>query len=69
MKTAAMLHCAEIGMPVPDLTGLKLEIKIKKKNKKNKGHINEHSAFEVWANAPPSFLLQVLQDDCNHFDE
>ena len=29
----------------------------------------EHSAFDVWANAPPSFLLQVLQDDCNHFDE
>ena len=23
----------------------------------------EHSAFDVWANAPPSFLLQVLQDD------
>ena len=34
MKTAAMLHCAEIGMPVPDLTGLKLEIKIKKKKLK-----------------------------------
>ena len=29
----------------------------------------EHSAFDVWANDPPSFLLQVLQDDCNHFDE
>ena len=29
----------------------------------------EHSAFGVWANDPPSFLLQVLQDDCNHFDE
>jgi hypothetical protein len=34
MKTTAMLHCAEIRMPVPDLTGLKLEIKIKKKLKK-----------------------------------
>ena len=29
----------------------------------------EHSAFDVWANAPPSFLLQVLQDDCNHVDD
>jgi len=28
----------------------------------------EH-AFDVWANAPPNFLLQVLQDDCDHFDE
>ena len=25
--------------------------------------------FEVWANTPPSFLLQVLQDDCNHVNE
>jgi len=24
------------------------------------------SAFEVWAPTPPSFLLQALQDDCNH---
>jgi hypothetical protein len=23
------------------------------------------SAFDVWANDPPSFLLQALQDDCN----
>ena len=29
----------------------------------------EHSAFDVWANDPPSFLLQILQDDCNHSDE
>jgi hypothetical protein len=27
------------------------------------------SAFEVWANVPPSFLLQVFQDDCNHVNE
>jgi ribonuclease HI len=23
-------------------------------------------AFDVWANDPPSFILQTLQDDCNH---
>jgi hypothetical protein len=24
------------------------------------------SLFEVWANVPLSFLLQILRDDCNH---
>ena len=24
--------------------------------------------FEVWANDPPSFLVQILHDDCNHED-
>lgn len=27
------------------------------------------SSFEVLANAPPSFLSQVLQDDCNRVNE
>ena len=29
----------------------------------------EHNTFDVWANDPPSFLLQILQDDCNHSNE
>ena len=29
----------------------------------------EHREFKVWASAPSTFLLQVLQDDCNHHDE
>jgi hypothetical protein len=27
------------------------------------------SAFEVWVNDPPSFLVPVLHDDCNHMYE
>ena len=32
-------------------------------------HFVASSAFEVWANDAPSFLLQTLQDDCNHVNE
>ena len=32
-------------------------------------HFAASSAFEFWANDAPSFLLQILQDDCNHANE
>ena len=32
-------------------------------------HFVASSAFEVWANDAPSFLLQTLQYDCNHVNE
>ena len=32
-------------------------------------HFAASSDFEVWANDAPSFLLQTLQDDCNHANE